>query len=204
MKSELEMRRRREKLLGLLHAPLGLNLGPRILSIIGSSIVTVGLECEHTDWQAGNPTSLEAVQSISKGDIFDADMDGDLGKTGHFWNLMPSKSDLVYPSLDDFVDVNESVSEFVVEKPTVETNEPETARNENRALIIEDLVSDSDKENMPKVKTVEMFNKPSFAKINFVKSTEQVKSPRKTSVDKNRQKIPSPRGNKRNWNQQMS
>ncbi|GJW70800.1 hypothetical protein Tco_0127717 [Tanacetum coccineum] len=117
---------------------------------------------------------------------------------------MPSKSDLVYPSLDDFVDVNESVSEFVVEKPTVETNEPETARNENRALIIEDLVSDSDKENMPKVKTVEMFNKPSFAKINFVKSTEQVKSPRKTSVDKNRQKIPSPRGNKRNWNQQMS
>ncbi|GJR40425.1 ribonuclease H-like domain-containing protein [Tanacetum coccineum] len=30
-------------------------------------------------------------------------------------NFMPPKSDLVYPSLDDFVDVNESVSEFVVE-----------------------------------------------------------------------------------------
>ncbi|GJW24902.1 ribonuclease H-like domain-containing protein [Tanacetum coccineum] len=39
-------------------------------------------------------------------------------------------------------------------------------------------------ENVPKVKTVEMFNKPSFAKTNFVKSTEQVKSPRKISVDK--------------------
>ncbi|GKC56552.1 hypothetical protein Tco_1084150 [Tanacetum coccineum] len=49
-----------------------------------------------------------------------------------------------------------------------------------------------------------MFNKPSFAKINFVKSTKQVKSPRNTSVDKNRQNTPSPRGNKRNWNQQMS
>ncbi|GKA41882.1 hypothetical protein Tco_0734542 [Tanacetum coccineum] len=61
-----------------------------------------------------------------------------------------------------------------------------------------------DEENVPKVKTVEMFNKPSFAKINFVKSTEQVKSPRKTSVDKNRQNTPSPRGNNRNWNQQMS
>ncbi|GJY08702.1 hypothetical protein Tco_0375756 [Tanacetum coccineum] len=71
-------------------------------------------------------------------------------------------------------------------------------------LIIKDWVSDSDEENVPKVKTVEMFNKPSFAKINFVKSTEQVKSPRKTSVDKNRQNTPSPRGNKRNWNQQMS
>ncbi|GJZ34574.1 ribonuclease H-like domain-containing protein [Tanacetum coccineum] len=119
-------------------------------------------------------------------------------------NFMPPKSDLVYPSLDDFVDVNESVSKSVVEKPTVETNKPETFRKENEALIIEDWVSDSDEENVPKVKTVEMFNKPSFAKINFVKSTEQVKSPRKTSVDKNRQNTHSPRGNKRNWNQQMS
>ncbi|GKC34350.1 hypothetical protein Tco_1046734, partial [Tanacetum coccineum] len=119
-------------------------------------------------------------------------------------NFMPPKSDLVYPSLDDFVDVNESVSESVVEKPTVETNEPKTARKENGAPIIEDWVSDSDEENVPKVKTVEMFNKPSFAKINFIESTEQVKSPRKTLVDKNRQNTPSPRGNKRNWNQQMS
>ncbi|GKB81400.1 ribonuclease H-like domain-containing protein [Tanacetum coccineum] len=49
-----------------------------------------------------------------------------------------TKSDLVYPSLDDFVDMNESVSESVVEKPSVETNEPKTARKENRAPIIED------------------------------------------------------------------
>ncbi|GKA16906.1 hypothetical protein Tco_0696743, partial [Tanacetum coccineum] len=51
-------------------------------------------------------------------------------------NFMSPKPDLVYPSLDDFVEVNESVSEFIVRKPTVETNEPETARKENRALII--------------------------------------------------------------------
>ncbi|GJS21917.1 hypothetical protein Tco_0450549 [Tanacetum coccineum] len=37
-------------------------------------------------------------------------------------NFMPPKSDLVYPSLDDFVDVNESVSKPIVEKPTIETN----------------------------------------------------------------------------------
>ncbi|GJX52248.1 putative ribonuclease H-like domain-containing protein [Tanacetum coccineum] len=49
----------------------------------------------------------------------------------------------------------------------------ETSRKENGAPIIEDWVSDSDEENVPKVKIVEMFNKPSFAKINFVKSTEQ-------------------------------
>ncbi|GKA00053.1 ribonuclease H-like domain-containing protein [Tanacetum coccineum] len=115
-------------------------------------------------------------------------------------NFMPPKSDLVYPSLD----VNESVSESIVEKPTVETNKPKTDRKENGALIIKDWVSDSDEENMPKVKTVEMFNKPCFANIDFVKSTKQVKSPRKTSVDKNRKNTHSPRRNKRNWNQQIS
>ncbi|GJY42963.1 hypothetical protein Tco_0431176, partial [Tanacetum coccineum] len=64
--------------------------------------------------------------------------------------------------------LNESVSESIVEKPAVDTNEPETARKENGAPIIKNWVSDSDEENMPKVKIVEMFNKPSFAKINFV------------------------------------
>ncbi|GKB33045.1 ribonuclease H-like domain-containing protein, partial [Tanacetum coccineum] len=34
-------------------------------------------------------------------------------------NFMPPKPDLVYPSLDDFVEVNESISESIVEKPTV-------------------------------------------------------------------------------------
>ncbi|GKD89213.1 hypothetical protein Tco_1364720, partial [Tanacetum coccineum] len=93
-------------------------------------------------------------------------------------NFMPPKHDLV--------DMNESVSESVVEKPTVETNEPKTARKEDGAPIIEDWVSESEEEVVPKIKTVEMFNKPSFAKKNFVKSTKQVKSPRNTSVDKNR------------------
>ncbi|GKC37876.1 putative ribonuclease H-like domain-containing protein [Tanacetum coccineum] len=53
-------------------------------------------------------------------------------------NFMPPKFDLFYPSLDDFVDVNESVSESIVKKPTVKTNEPKTARKENGAPIIED------------------------------------------------------------------
>ncbi|GJW64937.1 ribonuclease H-like domain-containing protein [Tanacetum coccineum] len=53
-------------------------------------------------------------------------------------NFMPHKHDLVYPSLDDFVEVNESVVSPIVEKPTDETNESKTARKENGALIIED------------------------------------------------------------------
>nr|GEX94588.1 ribonuclease H-like domain-containing protein [Tanacetum cinerariifolium] len=46
-------------------------------------------------------------------------------------------------SLDDFVYVNESVSESVVEKPTVESNEPKTASKENEAQIIEDWVTEN-------------------------------------------------------------
>nr|GEV39192.1 hypothetical protein [Tanacetum cinerariifolium] len=57
-------------------------------------------------------------------------------------NFMPPKPDLVYSCLDDFVDVNESVSESVVEKPIVESNEPKTVRKENEAPIIEDWVLD--------------------------------------------------------------
>nr|GEY51401.1 ribonuclease H-like domain-containing protein [Tanacetum cinerariifolium] len=56
-------------------------------------------------------------------------------------NFIPPKPDLVYLSLDDFVDVNEPVSESVVEKPIVESNEPKTVRKENRAPIIKDWVS---------------------------------------------------------------
>ncbi|GJZ51580.1 hypothetical protein Tco_0606095 [Tanacetum coccineum] len=53
-------------------------------------------------------------------------------------NFMPPKLDLVYPSLDDFVEVNESTSESVVEKPTGETNKPKTAKKEDGAPIIKD------------------------------------------------------------------
>ncbi|GJT70929.1 ribonuclease H-like domain-containing protein [Tanacetum coccineum] len=69
--------------------------------------------------------------------------------------------------------ISESVSESIVEKHTVETNEPKNARKENGAPNIKDWVSESEEEDESKSKTVEMFYKPSFSKINFVKSTEQ-------------------------------
>ncbi|GKC87912.1 putative ribonuclease H-like domain-containing protein, partial [Tanacetum coccineum] len=67
---------------------------------------------------------------------------------------MPPKLDSVYPSLDDFVDMNESVSESIVEKPIVNTNEPNTARKENGALVIKGWVSESEEEDEPKFQTV--------------------------------------------------
>nr|GEU60596.1 ribonuclease H-like domain-containing protein [Tanacetum cinerariifolium] len=111
-------------------------------------------------------------------------------------NFMPPKLELVYPSLDDFVDVNESVSESVIKKPNVESNEPKTVRNENGAPIIKDWVSESEKEDNPKFQTV----KPNFTKIEFVKPKTNRKPVEQIRQDTYR----SPRGNKRNWNKQMS
>nr|GEZ06521.1 hypothetical protein [Tanacetum cinerariifolium] len=69
-------------------------------------------------------------------------------------NFMPPKLDLVYSSLDDFVDVNEFVSDSVVKNPTVKSNEPKTDRKENEAPIIKDWVSESEEEDEPKFQTV--------------------------------------------------
>nr|GEY84711.1 copia protein [Tanacetum cinerariifolium]GEZ03602.1 copia protein [Tanacetum cinerariifolium] len=106
---------------------------------------------------------------------------------------MPQKPDLVYPSLDNFVEVNDSVSESVVEKPTGESKEPKTI---NGAPIIEDWVFESKGENEPKFKTF----KPNFTKIEFVKP----KTNRKPVEQIKQVTYKSSRGNKRNWNQQMS
>ncbi|GJZ84744.1 ribonuclease H-like domain-containing protein [Tanacetum coccineum] len=98
-------------------------------------------------------------------------------------------------SLNDFVDVNKSVSESVVENPTNETNEPKTARKENEALIIEDWVSESKEEDEPKK------FKSNFTKIEFVKpktNGKPVKQIRQATYSPSFSPSRSPRGNKRN------
>ncbi|GKA42831.1 hypothetical protein Tco_0735491 [Tanacetum coccineum] len=74
-------------------------------------------------------------------------------------------------------------------------------------LTVKKLVLDSEEEDVPQAKIEKKTVKPSFAKIEFVKSKEQIKSPRKTTVkqgDQNRLNTHSPRGNQRNWNNMMS
>ncbi|GJS48586.1 ribonuclease H-like domain-containing protein [Tanacetum coccineum] len=127
--------------------------------------------------------------------------------------FMPPKHDLSLSGIEEFV--NEPiVSEPTVKKPVVETSEakasadkPKVVRKNNGAPIIEDWVSDSEEEDVPQAKKEKKTVKSSFAKIKFVKSKEQVKSPRKTIVkqgNQNRLNIHSPRGNQRNWNNMMS
>ncbi|GJX26880.1 hypothetical protein Tco_0233176 [Tanacetum coccineum] len=113
-------------------------------------------------------------------------------------NFTPPKLDLSFSSLEEFV------NEHIVSEPIVETSKvkasadkPKAARKNDGALIIEDWVSDSEEEDVPQAKKEKKIVKSSFAKIEFVKSKEQVKSPRKTvnHVNKNRQNTNIPRGN---------
>ncbi|GJV07530.1 ribonuclease H-like domain-containing protein [Tanacetum coccineum] len=102
-------------------------------------------------------------------------------------NFMPPKPDLSFSGLEEFV------------------NEPIVIKR-NGAPVIEDWVFDSEKEDVPQAKKEKKTVKSGFAKIEFVKSKEQVQSPRKTvnHVNQNRQNTHTPRGNQRNWNNMMS
>ncbi|GKA45966.1 hypothetical protein Tco_0738762 [Tanacetum coccineum] len=126
---------------------------------------------------------------------------------------MPPKPNLSFSGLEEFV--NEPiVSEPTVKKPVVETSDakasaekPKAVKKNNGAPIIENWVSDSEEEDMPQAKIQKKIVKPSFAKIEFVESKEQVKTPRKTAVkqgNQNSQNTHTPRGNQRNWNNMMS
>nr|GFA09280.1 hypothetical protein [Tanacetum cinerariifolium] len=103
--------------------------------------------------------------------------------TGNFLPLKPNLS-----GLDEFVS-EPIVNEPTVKKHVVETSEakasvdkPKDVRNNFGPPLIEDWISDSEDEAESKYKIEKETVKPSFAKIKFVKSKEQVKSPRKTIV----------------------
>ncbi|GJT40270.1 hypothetical protein Tco_0940135 [Tanacetum coccineum] len=122
-------------------------------------------------------------------------------------DLMTSKFMRKISSLEEFVN-EPKVSEPTVKKPVVESSEAKASadkskavRKNNGALIIKYWMSDSEEEGMPQAKIEKKIVKPSFAKIEFVKSKEQVKSPRKTTIkqgNQNRQNTHAPKGNKRN------
>nr|GFA67254.1 hypothetical protein [Tanacetum cinerariifolium] len=118
---------------------------------------------------------------------------------GKFLPLKPNLS-----GVEEFV--NEPiVTETIVKKPAVETSKtkasadkPKDVRKNFGSLLIDDYISDSEDKAKSKPKFEKKTIKP---KIKFVKSKEQVKSSRKTTVkqvEKPRQNAHNPRGNQRN------
>nr|GEX26783.1 putative ribonuclease H-like domain-containing protein [Tanacetum cinerariifolium] len=106
--------------------------------------------------------------------------------TGKF---LPPKPDLF--GLEDFV--NEPiVTEPTVKKPAVETSEAKASADKSKVVrknfgppLIKDWISDSEDEAESKSKIEKKTVKPSFPKIEFVKSKEQVKSLGKLLLNKN-------------------
>ncbi|GKC13753.1 hypothetical protein Tco_1010535 [Tanacetum coccineum] len=93
-------------------------------------------------------------------------------------NFMPSKPDLSFFGLEEFV--NEPiVSEPTVKKPVVKTSKAKASADKPKVVkknfgppLIEDWISDSEDEAESKPKIEKKTVKPSFAKIKFVKSKE--------------------------------
>nr|GEU63042.1 ribonuclease H-like domain, reverse transcriptase, RNA-dependent DNA polymerase [Tanacetum cinerariifolium] len=106
--------------------------------------------------------------------------------TPYTGNFLPPKPYLF--GLQEFV--NESiVSEPAAKKHAVNTSEAKASENKPKVVrknfgppLIKDWISDSEDEAESKYKIEKKTVKPCFAKIKFVKSKEQVKSPRKTAV----------------------
>ncbi|GKB47944.1 ribonuclease H-like domain-containing protein [Tanacetum coccineum] len=123
-------------------------------------------------------------------------------------NFMPPKYDLVLADEGEYV-----FSESVTSIPDVTTSEAKTSVSKPKSVgepLIKDWISDSEDENETEFKSKQ--RKPSFAKTEFVKSNEHVKTTResvKKVENKKQAKYPrknsqSPRGNQRNWNNLMT
>ncbi|GJV36145.1 putative ribonuclease H-like domain-containing protein [Tanacetum coccineum] len=115
-------------------------------------------------------------------------------------NFMPPTPDLSFTSLDEFV------NKHVVKNIKSNEEVSKVVKKSDDSLIIEDWVSDSEKENVSQTKTEKKIFKPSIVKIEFVKPKQQEKIAKKTvkQVEKHRQNTHSPRDNQRNWNNMMS
>nr|GEU75367.1 hypothetical protein [Tanacetum cinerariifolium] len=103
------------------------------------------------------------------------------------------------PALVDFVSCDSLYdwSNLAEEGPTnfslmayssVSSNSEDVRKNFSPSLI-EDWISDSEDENESKPKIEKKTVKPRFAKIEFVKSKEKVKTPRKTTVKQDYEEI---------------
>ncbi|GJW17428.1 retrovirus-related pol polyprotein from transposon TNT 1-94, partial [Tanacetum coccineum] len=97
-------------------------------------------------------------------------------------NFMPPKPDLVLADEDEYV-----FSESVTSVPDIATSKSKTSESKPKSVsepLIEDWISASEDENETEPKSKQ--RKSSFAKVEFVKSNEHVKSPKK-SVKSNKQ-----------------
>nr|GEW92041.1 ribonuclease H-like domain-containing protein [Tanacetum cinerariifolium] len=132
---------------------------------------------------------------------------------GYDWSDHAEKGPIYFALIAYTSSSFSSTSNSDTESPAIAKSNVKTVESKLNTVseaIIEDWVFNSEEENETKTKS--KHTKPSFAKVNFVKLNDQVKTPRESvkHEDKYRQaKYPrkhsqSPRGNQRNWNNLMT
>nr|GEV94237.1 hypothetical protein [Tanacetum cinerariifolium] len=134
------------------------------------------------------PTNFALMAYTSLGSSSSSNSDtevNDKNKTGvgyhavpppYTGNFMPPKPDLIFADVDEY-----AISETVTSVPVVATNEAKTSESKPKSVskpIIKDWVSDSEDENETETKSKQ--RKPSFARVEFVKPNEKLKSPRES------------------------
>ncbi|GJW29859.1 hypothetical protein Tco_0046734, partial [Tanacetum coccineum] len=91
-------------------------------------------------------------------------------------NFMPPKPNLVLADEEEYV-----FSESITSTPAVATSKVKTYESKPKSVsepLIEDWISDSEDENETEFKSKQ--RKPSFAKVEFIKSNKHVKIPRES------------------------
>ncbi|GJV63680.1 putative ribonuclease H-like domain-containing protein [Tanacetum coccineum] len=128
-----------------------------------------------------NESVYEEDIKLLKCEIYLKDLD--ITKLKRKLELATKEKDKVQLTVQKFENSSKSLSKLLdsqimdkcktglVEKSTVETNEPKTDSKEEGALIIEDWVFESEEENEPKFQTVN----PNFTKIEFGNPQQDLK-----------------------------
>ncbi|GJW11564.1 ribonuclease H-like domain-containing protein [Tanacetum coccineum] len=188
------------------------------LEIIGYQIGLESLEARIVVYEKNEAVYEEDIEFLNVFNCKESDVDdslvNDRFKTDEGFhavpppytgNYMPSRPDLSFAGLDDYVykaKVSETIT--IASKTSKDSLEkPKTVRPS--APIIEDWDTDSDNDSVFRPKPDQ--TKPKFTKINFVKSDENVKSVNKENTHRQEEyprKSQSPRDNRRNWNGMMT
>ncbi|GJU69937.1 putative ribonuclease H-like domain-containing protein [Tanacetum coccineum] len=127
-------------------------------------------------------TGVEFDSQVLDSQVFDRQVNDKISKGYHVvpppytGNFMPLKPDLELAGKEEYV-----FSESITSVPAVTTSEVKTSELKPKSVsepLIEDWISNSEDENETEFKSKQ--RKPSFAKVEFVKSNEHVKSPRES------------------------
>ncbi|GJW64392.1 ribonuclease H-like domain-containing protein [Tanacetum coccineum] len=177
-----------------------------------------GLGYDWSDQAEEGSTNFVLMAYTSLGSISSSSSDSEIQVSDKFKTSVGYDSQVVDKQVfdsqvNDKYKIGYVFSESITSVPAVETSKVKTSESKPMSIgepLIKDWISDSEDENETEFKSKQ--RKPSFAKVEFVKSNEHMKIPKESvnKVENNKQakylrkNSQSPRGNQRHWNNLMT